>query len=264
MVTSGWGRSVTRSQERGRTGSTTQVLSDLTSVIKSHLPCSVPLFLMGHSMGGAIVLTYAALGPLEVRRHITGYVAESPWIAIHPSSAPYRITVRVGKVAAKVLPNFQLVQKLDSKWIARDPQIGKDFDRDELCHDTGTLEGFASMLERAADLLSGKIRLVDDEEDGEPRSEAAKPPVRLLVAHGSEDRVTSFEATKQFLNHVKVKDLTFKVYEGWYHKRKYRIFYRVQPYTWPGSCHDRSSSELRSASPSNDLSAVVFPCFQTS
>lgn len=164
-------------------------------------------------MGGAIVLTYAALGPVEVRRQITGYVAESPWIAIHPASAPWRITVVVGRIAAKLLPNFHMVQKLDSKWIARDPEVGKDFDRDELCHDTGTLEGLGGALDRAADLLLGKVNVV--EEEGE---EGSKYPVRLWVAHGTEDRVTSFEASKIFTDRVKVKDKTFQVYEGWYHK----------------------------------------------
>lgn len=52
----GWGRSVKTVSERGLTGPTSQVLDDITSILKSQLPTSVPLFLMGHSMGGAEVL----------------------------------------------------------------------------------------------------------------------------------------------------------------------------------------------------------------
>ena len=52
----GWGRSVKRVSERGLTGPTSQVLDDITSIVHSQLPRSVPFFLMGHSMGGAEVL----------------------------------------------------------------------------------------------------------------------------------------------------------------------------------------------------------------
>lgn len=52
----GWGRSVKKLSARGRTGSTSQVLDDIDSVVKSQLPSDLPLFLMGHSMGGGEVL----------------------------------------------------------------------------------------------------------------------------------------------------------------------------------------------------------------
>ena len=221
---------MTRPQDKGNTGSTTQVLADVTSVIESHLPSSVPLFLMGHSMGGALVLSYAALGPLEIRRQIAGYISESPFLAVHPASAPSRAKVIAGRIAARVMPRYQLVEKLDVALIARDPKVAEDYERDELCHDTGTLEAFAAMLDRGADLLSGKISVVDDEaaardSASQESTQTKSNPVRLLVAHGSDDRITSFDATKEFVGRLAIKDKTFKVYEGWYHKREDLVFH---------------------------------------
>ena len=112
----GWGRSVTSTASRGLTGPTTAVLEDITSIIEAQLKkneAGVPVFLMGHSMGGAQILQYAARGPVEVRRQLSGYLAESPFVAIHPDSQPARLTVVVGRMAARFLPRRQMVQKLD-------------------------------------------------------------------------------------------------------------------------------------------------------
>ena len=196
----------------------------MTSVLKSHLPSPVPLFLMGHSMGGALVLSYAALGPLEIRRQIAGYISESPFLAVHPASAPSRAKVIVGRIAARIMPRYQLVEKLDAALVARDPKVVEDHEQDELCHNTGTLEAFAAMLDRGADLVSGKISVVDDEA-GQGGTQTKSNPVRLLVAHGSEDRITSFDATKELMSRMTIKDKTFKAYEGWYHKREHLLFY---------------------------------------
>lgn len=94
--------------ERGLTGSTATVLDDITSVLKSLLPfaaeTSTPLFLMGHSMGGAEILQYAARGPPELRSQIRGYVAVAPYLALHPSSQPSRALVIAGRLASKMMP----------------------------------------------------------------------------------------------------------------------------------------------------------------
>ena len=118
----------------------------------------------------------------------------------------------VGRLGAMLLPNYQMVNKLEPKWLSRDPEVNRAFVDDELCHDTGTLEGLAGMLDRTADLMSGKVKL-EDSRDGKPEGD-----VRVWVGHGTEDRVTSFEASKRWVDQLKVKDKEFKAYDGWYHK----------------------------------------------
>ncbi|KAI9799220.1 MAG: hypothetical protein M1825_004863 [Sarcosagium campestre] len=209
----GWGRSVTTPPQKGLTGSTSQVLEDITSILSSHLPPSssgdIPLFLAGHSMGGGEILTYAAIGPTTIRSQITGYIAESPLIAVDKASQPWRITFHAAKLASKVLPHKQMVQRLDPALLSRDEQVSRDFVADELCHDTGTLEGLAGMLDRGDRLATGKVAVRDGAGEGQ---------VRIWVGHGTQDRVTSFEASRSWFERLAVKDKEFKAYEGWYHK----------------------------------------------
>ena len=202
--------------QRGLTGNTSVVLDDITSILRALLPLAkekeVPLFLMGHSMGGAEILQYAARGPSEIRAHIRGYLAESPYLALHPSSQPTWFTVAAGKVAARIMPKRQMVQRLQCKWLSRDSKVNKQWAEDDLCHDTGTLEGLAGMLERGDELNKDIVLLREGLGEGQI--------TRIFVGHGSEDRVTCFQASKRWYDRLKVEDKTFKTYDGWFHKRK--------------------------------------------
>ena len=175
-------------------------------MLKSLLPISqensVPLFLMGHSMGGAEILYYAASGPEEVRKHIRGYLALAPYLVLHPAAQPSRALVFAGRLAKLFLPKRQMIQKLNSEWLCRDPEVAKSWEEDELCHDTGTLEGLSGMIDRGEEL----------DRDAVVVSEGS-----LFVAHGSDDHVTSYEASKRWVERLKVEDKEFKSYDGWYH-----------------------------------------------
>lgn len=103
-----------------------------------------------------------------------------------------------------------MLQRIEPSFLSRDESVCRDFEDDELCHDTGTLEGLAGMLQRAEDLDSGRVIFNDPE------------ACRLWVGHGTEDRVTSFKATERFMNGLKIKDKTLKIYDGHYHKRMFR------------------------------------------
>jgi acylglycerol lipase len=65
---------------------------------------------------------------------------------------------------------------------------------------------FANMLDRAADLTSGKLVLNDGIKS-------------VYVAHGTADQVTSYDASKHWFDAQtgKVADRQFKSYEGWSH-----------------------------------------------
>lgn len=104
------------------------------------------------------------------------------------------------------MPKRQMVQKIEPKLLCRDESMYRMFEADELCHDTGTLEGLAGMLQRAEDLDAGRVSSKDLE------------GCSLWVGHGTEDRVTSFKATAKFMNRLNIKDKTFQVYDGHYHK----------------------------------------------
>ena len=210
----GWGRSVKTPSQRGLTGGTPTILDDITSMLKSLIPLAnhekVPLFLMGHSMGGAEILQYAACGPEDVRAQIRGYLAESPYLTLHPSSQPSRFTVATGKLAARIMPKKQMVQKLESKWQSRDPAVNKEWADDELCHDTGTFEGLEGMIARGNELDKDIVVVRDNAGQGQT--------VSVWIGHGNGDRVTSYEASKNWFDRLDVKDKEFKTYEGWYHK----------------------------------------------
>lgn len=221
---SGWGRSVATPKDRGRTGPTALVLADmhsfLVSVAAAATTDNVPLFLMGHSMGGAQVLYYIlhADSPFNVAEasrcpRLSGVMASSPLIALHPSSRPGAFTVTMGRLAGRMLPNFQRHTALDPKLMSRDERVCADWAADELCHDTGTLEGLAGMLDRGIWLesLSGS----DETEISRLRS-ADLPPVWL--GHGTGDLVTDYAASERFAATLGSKIATFQPYPGGYHK----------------------------------------------
>ncbi|KAL9113376.1 MAG: hypothetical protein Q9227_002417 [Pyrenula ochraceoflavens] len=222
----------------GSSGPTPTVLSDLRSFLSSiPTPSTTPLILYGHSMGGAIVLLYTLLTnpssspsfispppshPSSSTSHlkISALIASSPYIALHPSSQPFRVTVLLGRLAARFFPQLTLVQRLDPQWMSRDASVGAAWAADPLCHDTGTLQQLDGMLRRAewldrlgqGEQIEGLGSVVRD-----GTGEAGKE-VPVLMLHGEGDRVTSFEASKRVFEKLGNKGKKWIGYPGAYHK----------------------------------------------
>jgi len=204
----------------------------MTSFIKSVLASSspddgskdTPLFLMGHSMGGAQVLCYIAQGPSDVVSKIRGFLTEAPFLSLHKETKPSVITILVGRFVGKLFPHRQMMFPLDEKLLSRDPQVQKDFVEDKLCHDTGTLEGLAGNLDRSNILDSGKLLV------GEGKGEGGK--TRVWLSHGTEDGVCDYKSTERLYDRMKdVKDKELKLYKGWYHKCKCLPLRDLEPHT---------------------------------
>lgn len=210
----GWGQNVRSPRDRGNTGNTTRILGDLTCMLESVLAreeeSHIPLFLMGHSMGGGEVLWYAANGPREIRARIRGILCESPFIALPRNSRPWKSTVLLGKWASRVLPQRQMVSKLDTSKMCRDVEVCREWDEDPLCHDTGTLECLTAMLDRAGDLEEGRAVVKEGEGEG--------GKTRVWIGFGTGDQVVSYEACEKWFRRLQVEDKELKAYEGWYHK----------------------------------------------
>ena len=206
----GWGKSVTTKSQRGQTGPTSRVHADISFMLRKLLSDgSTPVFILGHSMGGAESLTYSSEDPDQLLKQVRGTVASAPLIALHPSTRPFSISVLLGRLAAWVMPNFQLVNHLDKSFLSHDDKMNQAYVDDPLNHDTGTLEGMAGMLDRAADLDSGKILLQDGKHQG--------GQTRVVVLHGDGDQGNEFDASKRFVERIPVKDKEFFAMPGLYH-----------------------------------------------
>ena len=208
----GWGRSVHEPKQKGLTGPNEQIMADITTFIKS-LPAAeqeIPLFLMGHSMGGGETAVYSATGPRDVVGQIRGFLLESPLIALVPSAKPWKATLVVGKMASRLFPHVQQVRQLDPSTMSRDPQICQEWVEDPLNHDTATLECLAAMMERTAGLEEGRVVVKEGLGEG--------GKTRLWVGHGTKDGACDYDACRKWFESLSLKDKEFHAYDGWYHK----------------------------------------------
>ena len=103
-----------------------------------------------------------------------------------------------------------MVNKLDLNLLSRDPAHAARVEADELCHDTGTLEGLAGMLDRAAMLEDGQVVISEGVGEG--------GKTRLWIGHGTADGICDYEATKRMFGRVQAEDRELRAYEGWYHQ----------------------------------------------
>jgi len=153
-------------------------------------------FIIGHSMGGGISTFLAK----KFGNTIQGVLFSAPLIdqAIQTPA----ILLRIGKVVANIAPSLGIIP-FDQSAQSRDPDVLKSFFADELNY-KGSLRagtGF-QLLEmiKEIDLLPSQITL----------------PV--WFGHSSIDRLTSFDASRNFFNRVASKDKTFKKYDGLFHE----------------------------------------------
>ncbi|KAI0308462.1 Alpha/Beta hydrolase protein, partial [Amylostereum chailletii] len=110
----------------------------------------VPLFLMGHSMGGGQVLSFATRTESppdkETVAMLSGVIASSP--LVHITKPPPSALVRLLTMVGKVFPNTVLSTPVQDKELSHDPTIGEDSLKDPWIKGIGTIRGLTDMLNR--------------------------------------------------------------------------------------------------------------------
>ncbi|GAA4855540.1 lysophospholipase [Pseudonocardia benzenivorans] len=155
----------------------------------------LPLFVLGHSMGGQIALSYA----LEHQDVLAGLVLSAPALA---SDAAPKPLVAVLTQVAKVLPTIR-PSGIDVTKISKDPAVVADYEADPLNHHGNPTLGLASRL-------VGRFATLPE------RSRSLRLPV--LVQHGTADQLTDPEGTRRLQTFIGSPDVTVRWYEGLWHE----------------------------------------------
>ncbi len=184
--------------KRGHIASYEAILKDIDDAI-AHMRVkhpALPLFLYGHSMGGNFVLNYI----LSYKNNLAGAVVSSP--ALKTFKAPPFFKLLFAKLLRKVYPSLTLSNDIQAKALTRSPSIEKRYEKDPLIHNRVSIELGLSILERGLWALEHAHTL----------------SMPLLLLHGMADRVTSAQASIEFMQQTDPKWGTLKCYDGLYHE----------------------------------------------
>jgi alpha-beta hydrolase superfamily lysophospholipase len=173
------------------------VLADLQTLIdraRSAHP-DLPVFLFGHSLGGAISISYA-------RRHED----ELAGLALSGAVASLGVVSPVTRIAAKVLsrvaPGLGVFQ-VDATTLSKDPEVVRAYEQDPLVHHgkfpARTAAEISAVVERFPDDVPG-LRLP------------------LLVMHGLGDEIAPPEGSRMVHERAGSPDKTLKLYDGLLHE----------------------------------------------
>ncbi|MBL7778180.1 MAG: lysophospholipase [Chitinophagales bacterium] len=156
----------------------------------------VKKFLWGHSMGGNIVTNFL----LRRNPNITGAIATGPLFKL--GFEPPAIKVLLAKIMVNIYPAFTEKADLNSSAISRDKEEVRKYDADKYNHGKITAGTFLGFFE------AGKWALAN----------AQNLKVPLLLMHGTADKLTSHEGTKEFAANAPQSLVTLKLWEGYYHE----------------------------------------------
>ncbi|KAG8699908.1 hypothetical protein FRC08_005042 [Ceratobasidium sp. 394] len=184
----------------------------MLGVLREGVSSEVPIFLMGHSMGGGLSLSFPTRPPKspfipksEVVLGLSGVIATSPLIRqTHPAPS---WQVGAGGLVSK-LPfgsSMTVPAEVKPEDLSHDPAVGAAYKADPFVKFIGTTKGIYDML------TGGKV-LGDQDVTNWP------PELPLLVLHGTEDNVCLFPAAEKFVKEVPAKDKMFVPFEGGYHE----------------------------------------------
>ncbi|KAH0829108.1 alpha beta-hydrolase [Lanmaoa asiatica] len=157
----------------------------------------VPVFLYGHSMGGALVLAFPtrvqAPPSKEGVSGISGIISSSPLIL--QTKPTGKATRWIGGKASRIAPSLLIPAPLNAKEISHDDAVNEAYLKDPLIKQYGSLRGLSDMLDGGEKLLS---------------RDYAQWPKRLPI--------TSFKATEQFHGLLLAEDKTFSPYTNGFHE----------------------------------------------
>ncbi len=154
----------------------------------------IPVFLYGQSLGGGIVLDYL------IRRNpkVKGAIVTAPLLRL--GFEPPRSKLILAAVMKNLLPGLIQPTGLNTIYLSHDESVVEKYIKDPLVHGKISVSLFHGSMKAAKYSLQ----------------HAAELKVATLILHGSEDKLTSPEGSREFAGKTGMAEL--KIWDGGYHE----------------------------------------------
>ncbi len=168
-------------------------LDQLVSLAVAEHP-GAPVFLLGHSMGGALALRYA----IAHGERLSGLIVSAPLVEVEGRAG----AKLMGRLLGTVAPGLPLA-RLDPNLVSRDPEVVRTYVQDPLVHHQPLPAGtVAEFLRHAATLPADVSRVT----------------VPTLLMYGTADRLCAPAGAVLVSERIGASDLTTRAYDGLYHE----------------------------------------------
>jgi len=164
----------------------------LVRLARSENP-GLPIFVLGHSVGGVIASSYV----FEHQNEIAGLISESFAYDVGLPDAAQLLVKGIGHLA----PHLH-VYTLKNEVFSRDPEAVARMNNDPLIEKESQPAETSAEVLRAADLLTEHF---------------PKFTVPILILHGTADKATRPAGSQRFYDMAGSRDKTLKLYEGHFH-----------------------------------------------
>lgn len=173
-------------------------LSDLDSFQRSMVGqfAELPVFLLGHSMGGLI----AALYLLRRQQVFNGAILSGP--LIETELQPGAVQTLLIRILAEVLPRLGVL-KLDASGVSRDPEVVQHYVDDPL-----VFHGKMS-VRMLRELFVGMKKI---------RMDASGITLPIMILHGEQDVMAAPKGSRFLYDSVGSEDKNLKIYPDLYHE----------------------------------------------
>ncbi|XP_064633080.1 monoglyceride lipase-like isoform X1 [Lineus longissimus] len=164
---------------------------------KQKLYPDIPVFIYGHSMGGAITIRAMMEKPTLFR----GAVLSGPAVIPSPETAT-TTRVFIARILGRIYPQCP-IGKLDDSFICRDKEVIKSYQNDPLVYHGYMKAKWGLCTLSCLQYIQAHLNTIE---------------WPFLILHGDEDKLCSLEGSQVLYDRAASTDKTIKVYKGAYHQ----------------------------------------------
>jgi alpha-beta hydrolase superfamily lysophospholipase len=183
---------------RGHTRRFEELLDDLEIALartREESP-ELPVFVVGHSMGGLVVAAFAAFRDPKV----AGVVTSGAALAV--ADLPSRAQLSLLRLAARIAPRLRMDRPIATDALSRDPEVGRAYAEDPAVLRQMTLGMGAGFLSAVGRTLAAAERV----------------RVPMLLLHGGDDPLCLPEGSRRFFEGVSAAGGDLRIYPGLRHE----------------------------------------------
>ena len=155
-----------------------------------------PLFILGHSMGGAILSYFA----ISHKPAVKGLIFSGAAVKLSDDFSPALLSLT--SFLGKIFPRMKLI-KLDGNSVSRDPKVVELYNSDPLNYRGGIPARTGAEMNRATQFIQAHMQEINQP---------------ILIMFGSEDKLADPAGSKKLYELASSEDKTMKEYEGLYHE----------------------------------------------